>query len=632
MCHNETKWFRALLLATLGAAGLAAQTAPEVTVQKWRQIGNDALDLALAGPATGAVDAVWYGTDGSHLYAHTKSGATYQTVDFENWTPAPGVTGPPVDTAVNVQNLPAPDVRLVAPAASPARVFAIGQHVYRSDDNGASWINLTAYRNVSVIGPGQHSLAVAPGDPDQVVVANDLGVWRSMDGGLSWTGLNQGLPNLAARKILATPNGSSGTRILVDGIGPVEWQPGRPAGWQPLDPATLTKDAETLRTYSGLTGAQVISYGGSGDTIYAGTADGYVFLSIDRGRSFQPTRQSGSFGGPVEGLFVDDAEPRVALAAVAGQGGRVWRTTNSGTFWDDLSQSLPPGAAHAVTADRAAGAVYVATEAGIFYTHADLENPSQPALNWTSLVGRWPNAHGRDVKLDPAGSQLYIALEGYGVFAEPAPHRALAVRLVNAADFSNRPAAPGSLVSVMGARVDSARAGDLNFPVLEASDSESHIQVPFEATGPNVPLALDAAGRQMTIGLAMQPVSPAIFVGRDGEPMIQDADSGLMLDTRNAAHSGARIQIFATGLGKVRPDWPTGMAAPVDQPPAVAASVKAYVDRAPVEVKSATLAGGYVGLYLIELQLPAIVNAGPAELYVSADGQESNRVRIYLEP
>ncbi len=631
MCHKGTKLCQTGVLAVFAAGMLWGQTAPDPAPQQWRQIGNDALDLALAAPATGAVDAVWYAADGSRLFARTHSGSVFQTIDFEKWSPAVSPPAPPAETPVNVTRVPAANVRLIGTAASP-RVFALGQHVFRSDDDGVSWMNLTSYRNQSVIGPGHHGLAVSPGDPDQIVVANDYGVWRSMDGGLSWTGLNQGLPNLAARRILALPSGANGARILVDGIGPAEWQPGNPAGWQPLGPATMAKDAETRRAYSSLTRADVISYGGSGDTVYAGTADGYIFISLDRGRSFQPTGQTAAFGGPVEGIFVDDAEPRVALAAVAGSSGRVWRTTNSGTFWDDLSQSLPAGPAHAVTAERAAGAVYVATDAGVFYTHTDLENASQPALTWTPLTARWSNAHGRDVKLDPTGSQLYVALDGYGVFAEPAPHRRLTVRLVNAADFSGRPAAPGSLVSVLGARVSSAKAGDLNFPVLEASDSESHIQVPFEATGPSVPLALDASGRQMTIGLAVQPVSPAIFVGRDGEPMIQDADSQLMLDTRNAAHSNARIQIFATGLGKVRPDWPTGMAAPLDKPPAVAATVRAYLDRAPVEVTRATLAGGYVGLYLIELQLPAIVNAGPAELYISADGQESNRVRIYLEP
>ena len=51
-----------------------------------------------------------------------------------------------------------------------------------------------------------------------------------------------------------------------------------------------------------------------------------------------------------------------------------------------------------------------------------------------------------------------------------------------------------------------------------------------------------------------------------------------------------------------------------------------------VHFERATLAPGYVGLYLIELQLPALVNAGPAEFYISADGQESNRVRVHLEP
>ena len=64
----------------------------------------------------------------------------------------------------------------------------------------------------------------------------------------------------------------------------------------------------------------------------------------------------------------------------------------------------------------------------------------------------------------------------------------------------------------------------------------------------------------------------------------------------------------------------------------MAATVRASLDRTPVEVTHATLAPGYVGLYLIELQLPAIVNAGPAELFISTDGQESNRVQIYLEP
>ncbi len=105
-----------------------------------------------------------------------------------------------------------------------------------------------------------------------------------------------------------------------------------------------------------------------------------------------------------------------------------------------------------------------------------------------------------------------------------------------------------------------------------------------------------------------------------------------MLDASKPAHAGARLQILATGLGRVTPDWPTGLAAPLNDPPHVAATVRAYLDGAPVDVTQATLAPGYVGFYLIEIQLPRLTNTGPAELYLEAEGQQSNRVRLYIQP
>jgi uncharacterized protein (TIGR03437 family) len=59
--------------------------------------------------------------------------------------------------------------------------------------------------------------------------------------------------------------------------------------------------------------------------------------------------------------------------------------------------------------------------------------------------------------------------------------------------------------------------------------------------------------------------------------------------------------------------------------------VQAYLDGVPLEVSKAALAPGYVGYYLVEIQLPAVLNAGPAELYLVADGQESNRVSLMVE-
>jgi len=168
--------------------------------------------------------------------------------------------------------------------------------------------------------------------------------------------------------------------------------------------------------------------------------------------------------------------------------------------------------------------------------------------------------------------------------------------------------------------------------VLAASDTASQIQVPFEAKGTSLSLALEAQAGRVTVGLPLQNVAPAIFVDPEGTPLALDTETGVLLDASKPAHANSRVQILSTGFGRVRPDWPTGLAAPLDNPPQVVATVHAYLDRVPVEVTEATLAPGYIGFYLIEIQLPQIVNAGAADLVLEAEGQQSNHVRLNVEP
>ena len=482
-----------------------------------------------------------------------------------------------------------------------------------------------------MIGFGQRSVAVSPANPDQVVVANQFGVWRTMDGGMSWLGLNELLPNLRVQRILSTPSGTAGTRVLIDGMGTMELAPGNSI-WQPVEDRTAEIDAARLKAYSDRTGAAITAYARAERTVYAGTSDGHILISRDDGLSFSPTDTENA-RGPVERIFVDPARPNVALAALGGPDlPHVLKTVNSGGWWDALDSNLPNAPVHAITGERAAGAVYIASDRGVFWAQVDLDNAGSPNVNWISLSDSLPEGAGAtDVKLDPAGIQLYVAVEGYGVYAAAAPHRQRSLRLVNAADFSTRPAAPGSLVSVIGGRVTSARGGNLNYPVLAAADDASQIQVPFDAVGPNVMLALATGRGNVRLGMQVQAVSPAIFVGNDGTPILQDAATGLLLDARKAAHPGARLLVSATGLGKVSPEWPAGMPASVENPPAVSADIRAFVNGAPVPVTRATLAGGFIGFYVIEIQLPAINNSGPAELYITADGVESNRVQFMIE-
>ena len=606
----------------------------------WRHIGNSAIELPLPSLATGAVDRVWYSTEGSALFAKTASGRIFETRDFEQWQLITDPKeSPPQEQDPSAIGTPEAGAKLASGGAA-GRLYAVGRNVYRSDDGGGAWINLTAYKGACLLGAGLASVAASPSDPDEVTVASATGVWRSVDGGLSWNGLNDFLPNLPAGHLLALPGGTRGVRLSVaNGAAEIEWAPGEKTAWKPVDAAEAVRGQNLRNALSQVLKHSVTAIATAKDYVYAGDSEGRLRVSADAGVSWGAVSKVGE-SGQVEAIWVDPNDPRVAVAALsartsaspnAAKSSYVLRTMNGGGFWDDVTANLPDAAsAHGVTADRASGAIYLATDAGLFFTATDLGSAGRPT-SWTSLNDKLPSAAATDVKLDAGGNQIYAALDGYGVYTAIAPHRLRDARVVSAADYSSKPAAPGTLLSVLGARVESAKSEDVMAPVLDASDAASQIQVPFSAKGNTVSLSLGAAAGPLTFQVPLKSVSPAIFVDPEGTPLIMDASSGVLLDAGKPARAGLRIQVLATGFGQVKPDWPTGLAAPLKDPPRVAAAVHAYLDGSPVDVTQASLAPGYIGFYLIEIQIPRITNTGPAELVLEAEGQQSNRVRLYVE-
>jgi len=621
--------YRIAIATVLATSAVHGQT----DTWTWRRIGNSAINRTLADLASGPVDRVWYSATGS-LLVHTVSGRIFETTDSETWKPAPGPA--PADTQrVRSANLPENNARTRSRPGSEI-VYAVGKFAYRSETSGATWDNLTSFRGTSILGESLNDVAVSPAADDQVVVAGSDGVFRSMDGGKTWSGLNQSLPNLPVLRLLNLPSGDQGVQLaLTDGTA-ITWDPGEKRAWHAVDNPEVANEFQARKILSARLGVPVTAVASSGTYVYLGTADGHVSVSSDGGATWQ--NQAFTDGGPVERFWIDPADARVAVAALGARTSKavpnfpsihVVRTQNAGQ-WDDLTSKLPDVAVHGITADDASGAIYAATDAGVFVAYADLHVLGTPP-QWIPVAGLM-QAPVMDVKLDAQSNQLWAAVEGYGVYSTLAPHRLRDPRVVSTADLVARATAPGSLVSVLGSRIDAARAGDVTVPVLASSDTESQLQIPFELHGASVSLAVDAANGRVTLpSVPLADVAPAIFVDRDGTPVLLDADSGVMLDAMNPAHSRGRIQILATGLGRVTPDWPTGLAAPPDNPPKVAAPVSVYLDRQPVEVTRAVLAP-YIGFYLIELDVPKIVNYGPAELYLEVNGQPSNRVRVYIQP
>ncbi|MEO7648919.1 MAG: sialidase family protein, partial [Bryobacteraceae bacterium] len=278
MCHWATqepgrrqhKESRASLRLAALCLLYAAQAFAQNPKADWRKIGNSSFDLAFASPATGPVSRVWFSQDGARLFARTQS-RVFETSDLEHWTEQTVASEPPgkSESSAPVQ-LPNERVRFYSHPQNPLRIFGMGKHVYRSEDGGRSWTNVTAFGDDSVIGGGQNDVALSPRDPELLIVANNFGVWRSLDGGLSWSGLNQLLPNLNVRRIVSTPRGPDGVRIAVDGVGLLELHPGADREWRPVaDPsaisAVISAELTTQRLYSTALGANITAVAAAGD-------------------------------------------------------------------------------------------------------------------------------------------------------------------------------------------------------------------------------------------------------------------------------------------------------------------------------------------------------------------------------
>jgi photosystem II stability/assembly factor-like uncharacterized protein len=73
----------------------------------------------------------------------------------------------------------------------------VGGRVFRSDDGGTSWQNVSAGLPDIAI----NAIEIDPLHPDTVFVGADVGVYRSVNAGAVWTSFNNGLPNVLVKDL-----------------------------------------------------------------------------------------------------------------------------------------------------------------------------------------------------------------------------------------------------------------------------------------------------------------------------------------------------------------------------------------------------------------------------------------------
>jgi hypothetical protein len=236
---------------------------------------------------------VWAGTEPSALWRSDDGGETFAIVDGlwdhphrPTWKPGGG--GQAIHTV-----LPHPtDDEQVLVAMSTGGV-------YRTGDGGRSWTpsntGIKAYflpDQWPEYGQCVHKVARDAADPDRLFAQNHHGVYRSADGGSSWTSIAAGLPSDFGFPMVAHPS-RSGTAWVVPLVADGERVPpaGRLAVWRTTDAgdswssasaglpqdeffASVLRDAFTADDVGDPTG------------LYLGARDGSVYASADEGKSW----------------------------------------------------------------------------------------------------------------------------------------------------------------------------------------------------------------------------------------------------------------------------------------------------------------------------------------------------------
>lgn len=225
-------------------------------------------------------------------------------------------------------------------------------------------------------------------------------------------------------------------------------------------------------------------------------------------------------------------------------------------------------------------------------------------------------------------------------------------RVVNAADGS-KAIAPGGLISIYGqqfspvniatneipvptALADSCLSvNGLPMPMLFVSPTQINAQMPFEAIGIVTMILRTPGGVSDNFNTVVLPGAPSVFratidgLGSD-VPTVVRATNGEMVTDANPVHKNDYLVIYLTGLGTTNPAVQTGMPGPMNPLASAIVSPLVTIGDAALPLLYAGMAPDEVGVYQINVKVPASVPSGLSiPLTITQAGMETTiQVRV----
>lgn len=179
----------------------------------------------------------------------------------------------------------------------------------------------------------------------------------------------------------------------------------------------------------------------------------------------------------------------------------------------------------------------------------------------------------------------------------------------------------GTLVSVGGAIA----------PLFFLSNGQLNVQIPAELP-PNqtypIAIAVNNSFAVLPNGITVVGATPGVVSLPDGHVIAQHADYTLV-NASNPAKPGETIILYLTGLGATNPAVASGQPAP-STPPLATVTVPPTVtlDGQPASFVFAGLTPGGIGLYQINLTIPANARTGDLEMVIKQGGIVANSTKV----
>ena len=218
--------------------------------------------------------------------------------------------------------------------------------IFKSTDGGANW----SASGDGLPGTAIKALAIDPRNPNTLYAAPRRGIFKSTDGGVSWSAVSSGLPTDFYGNGLVPI-----VYLAIDPQNP-DTVYASTATCMPCTPTSgvfKSMDGGASWTGSGLASSILVNPDYSvplvlainpinPNTVYAGTYDGIV-KSLDAGGNWNASN-TGLTAGQIDSLTID---PQNAGAFFATSQGKVLRTADGGAHWSEIYTPLPSDDGHA---------------------------------------------------------------------------------------------------------------------------------------------------------------------------------------------------------------------------------------------------------------------------------------------